>query len=521
MKKICFPILIAMFLIFVCSFTASAETTYYTKSAPVTYTLIERTTLVNNGTVAAKDITLSLPLMDSSMPVYQELVSEQFTPYPNRIVSGNYGDNGSRDAIYHIDYLAAGKTIVLEQRYTITCYSLDYTYKAADVPAQYSKKPLYIYTEPSLFVESNEQEIINFAQKVLEQGITPYLISKNLFSQVNLYMTYKDGANANKGALNAVRTAEGICEDYTDLYVASLRSLGISARQMTGYLYIANDPNQQQYVDAYGNVDLSYIGHSWAEFYLPTVEWVFADPTFTYTVNIGGKNQKFVDWDFFSKIPDARRYIFLREGSASEPRSYFNSTGGSLSADYAATLVAGNQSLPFTDLVGHWSESAVMYLYNQPESLVKGVGDNKYGVNIPITRAQLAVFLQRVKKAPKADLTFPDVSSNHWAAQAIAAAKERGWLVGYADGTFRPDQQLTRAEMATVLVRSFNIKSGDAAVNFKDLGRPGYVWADASIMILASNGLAGGDGNGNFMPQKNVTRAEFAVFLSNILQSLK
>jgi len=53
------------------------------------------------------------------------------------------------------------------------------------------------------------------------------------------------------------------------------------------------------------------------------------------------------------------------------------------------------------------------------------------------------------------------------------------------------------------------------------LGRPGYVWADASIMILASNGLAGGDGNGNFMPQKNVTRAEFAVFLSNILQSLK
>ncbi|MGI5891237.1 MAG: S-layer homology domain-containing protein [Bacillota bacterium] len=521
MKRI-FPIVIlSLVFIFYCSSIAVATDSYYKKGNPEKYTLVQHTVLTNNSNSVVRDISLHLPLMDSKMPIYQEFVGEQLSPYPNRIVYGANGDNGSREAIYNIASLAPGERLVFEQRYAIVCYSINYTFTAADIPDNYSRLPLYIYTEPSLYVESDSQEIIDFAKKALAYGKNPYLLAKNLFSQVNLYMTYKDGINANKGALNAVRSAEGVCEDYTDLFVASLRALNIPARQMTGYLYMPADSNQQQYKKQDGSVDLTAIGHTWPEFYLPNVDWVFADPTFTYLVNVNGVDKKFIDWSFFANIPDSRKYIFFREGSASAKLSYFSSSGGDLTADISSSLLMDNQFLPYNDLAGHWASDAVCYLYNYEDSLVKGVGNGLYGVNLPITRAQLAVFLQRVKDPPSATLSFPDVSSTHWAAQAIASAKEQGWLAGYADGTFRPNQQLTRAEMAAVLVRAFNISKGDFQVEFKDLGLPGYSWADSSIIILASNNLAGGDGKGNFMPQKTVTRAEFAVFFSKILQNIK
>ena len=59
---------------------------------------------------------------------------------------------------------------------------------------------------------------------------------------------------------------------------------------------------------------------------------------------------------------------------------------------------------------------------------------------------------------------------------------------------------------------------GSLPVEFKDLGQSGYAWADASIRVLASNGISQGTGNGYFEPQKGLTRAEFAQLLAKILQ---
>ena len=52
--------------------------------------------------------------------------------------------------------------------------------------------------------------------------------------------------------------------------------------------------------------------------------------------------------------------------------------------------------------------------------------------------------------------SFPDVDSGHWASGSIAAAASQGWLEGYPDGTFRPDQPITRAEAITVINRILN-----------------------------------------------------------------
>ena len=77
--------------------------------------------------------------------------------------------------------------------------------------------------------------------------------------------------------------------------------------------------------------------------------------------------------------------------------------------------------------------------------------------NEAITRAELAAMIAQFAKV---DLTksvsFNDVLANHWASKEIAIAAKMGWINGYPDGSFRPDATITRAEMITMINRALN-----------------------------------------------------------------
>ena len=75
--------------------------------------------------------------------------------------------------------------------------------------------------------------------------------------------------------------------------------------------------------------------------------------------------------------------------------------------------------------------------------------------NEAITRAELAAMLAQFSDAkPVKGVKFSDVSAGHWAYEAIAIAAKMGWIEGYPDGTFRPDATITRAEMMTLVNRA-------------------------------------------------------------------
>ncbi len=78
-----------------------------------------------------------------------------------------------------------------------------------------------------------------------------------------------------------------------------------------------------------------------------------------------------------------------------------------------------------------------------------------------ITRAEFVDLLIRVKPQAQGTAAFPDVPASHWAANQISAAASQGWINGYPDGTFRPDNGLSRAEACTVINRMLG-RSGDA-----------------------------------------------------------
>lgn len=102
---------------------------------------------------------------------------------------------------------------------------------------------------------------------------------------------------------------------------------------------------------------------------------------------------------------------------------------------------------------------------------------------------------------------FPDVPNGHWAACDIDKLAINNVVVGYPDGLFKPNKDISRAEFATMLVKGFNLNSDMHRQNiFKDV--PMSNWANPAISAAVNKNLMKGYPNGKFEPNRNVTRAE-------------
>lgn len=135
------------------------------------------------------------------------------------------------------------------------------------------------------------------------------------------------------------------------------------------------------------------------------------------------------------------------------------------------------------------------------------------------TRAEMAAFVIRARYGDDFDIAsstpyFTDVPESHWAFRYVQKMKEDGLTNGYGDGTYRPENQVTRAEAATFIVRSL---FGDAfpyttdPPQFSDVNNT--YWAFSYIQKMADEGLSTGYPDGTFRPENLITRAEIAAFI--------
>ena len=113
-----------------------------------------------------------------------------------------------------------------------------------------------------------------------------------------------------------------------------------------------------------------------------------------------------------------------------------------------------NKSYPasFSDVtLAHWAANYIGYM--EQFGIVRGYSDGTFRPNAPITRAEFAAICCRFEQLTDGTAAFTDVPASHWAAKSIAYAATRGWVTGYADGTFKPGNNITRAEVAAVTCR--------------------------------------------------------------------
>lgn len=114
---------------------------------------------------------------------------------------------------------------------------------------------------------------------------------------------------------------------------------------------------------------------------------------------------------------------------------------------------------------------------------------------------------------------YLDIDSKHWAYKQIKVLSDEGVVKGYPDGTFKPDEKITRAEFATMAIKSlgqdnFVVKN---AINFKDLDKKH--WAFENIQRAVYFDLVKGTNTGEFLPQNNVTNAQTLAVSVNALST--
>lgn len=109
---------------------------------------------------------------------------------------------------------------------------------------------------------------------------------------------------------------------------------------------------------------------------------------------------------------------------------------------------------PFTDLPFASDNHCIASL--SVIGLLRGYEDGSFRPDNPISRAECVVLLSRLIEVPAGSSTFSDVPETHWASSAISAGTSAGWLAGYPDGTFRPDQNITRLEAVKMINTAFH-----------------------------------------------------------------
>ncbi len=149
------------------------------------------------------------------------------------------------------------------------------------------------------------------------------------------------------------------------------------------------------------------------------------------------------------------------------------------------------------------------------DNLVVGYENSYFKPNDRIRRSEVAGILAEAFDLRMNDRskTFPDVPSSHWAIGVVNAVYDEGIFKG-SNSQFKPDDYLTRGQMAAILVRAFHL-NGSSGKSFSDV--PPSHWAHDYIDKLAASGITTGYDDNTFKPENTVTRAQFAAFVERSL----
>lgn len=176
-----------------------------------------------------------------------------------------------------------------------------------------------------------------------------------------------------------------------------------------------------------------------------------------------------------------------------------------------------------SDIEGHWAEAFIAALLGK--SILSGFPDGSFRPQNSLTRAEYAALIAKAFDQPlkRPTLSFQDVAENFWAAPAIAKASRMGFLAGFPDGTFRANQQLTRVQAIVALVSGLGLTGGSPGL----LG----VYSDrAQIPSYATNAIATATQHRLIVnhpeldllaPLRPISRAEIAIMAYQALVVLR
>lgn len=163
----------------------------------------------------------------------------------------------------------------------------------------------------------------------------------------------------------------------------------------------------------------------------------------------------------------------------------------------------------------YWAYDAITSL--SKAGIISGTENGKFEPNKIVTRAEVAKMISvslSLKPVEAKTPTYKDVPANHWAYTYIETLVEKDWFTRADGDSFKPNEAITRAEVAAIVTKAFDLKR-NGTVEFTDVAAD--YWAAESIQAVATNGITAGFEDKKFLPAKEITRAEFTSLLYNAL----
>lgn len=165
-----------------------------------------------------------------------------------------------------------------------------------------------------------------------------------------------------------------------------------------------------------------------------------------------------------------------------------------------------------------WYSNGIHYL--SAAAIIIGYPDSTFKPNGKVTRAEAVTMIGKALKldANSTGNSFTDVKAGHFAESYIKAAVKRGIVTGYPDGTFRPNESITRGEVAVMIQRAFQYEETKTAA-FTDVKQSAYYFTAVNALKNA-NITTGYPEDNTYRPANSITRAEYAIFVARALKAI-
>ena len=177
----------------------------------------------------------------------------------------------------------------------------------------------------------------------------------------------------------------------------------------------------------------------------------------------------------------------------------------------------------FSDIDGHWAEAEIEEM--TAAGYLNGYGDGSFRPDNSVSRAEFVkIMVEMFGEQTAYTGYFTDVAASAWYAGYIGGALDKGWITGVSGSLFLPEDQISREDAVTVIYRMLLSEyafggSSGDPSVFADFDEVS-TYAREAVLTLAENGILLGS-DGRFFPQNAITRAEAAVVCLRVLEQVK
>lgn len=175
------------------------------------------------------------------------------------------------------------------------------------------------------------------------------------------------------------------------------------------------------------------------------------------------------------------------------------------------SMMGSALAAPAKDTQGHWAEETIQDWVQK--GWIEGYSDGSVKPDRTISRIELVVLVNKAFQFEgKSTIHFTDVSEQDWFYNDLQKASAAGYILGYEDGSFKPNQQISRQEIAVIISRILKLSYSSSADAFSDT-KISPDWSKGSIGAVIDAKIISGYENAIFGPERNATRAETVVIL--------